>query len=83
MYILLIKDNCERCDWVKKHIPDGLNIRFIDAKSVDGMSYLAYYEKYDEKTTFPVFITGEEAIEGTIEIRKKMQEIKENNKRMV
>ncbi len=75
--ILITKEDCSQCDWVKERIPEGLNVKFLDSKSVDGMVQLSYYEKYDEKQSMPVFIVEDEelAIDGTIAIKNKMIEV--------
>lgn len=76
--ILITKEDCTQCDWVKERIPEGLRVEFIDSKSIDGMAQLSYYQKYDEKQPMPVFIIEDEelAIDGTINIKNKMIELR-------
>lgn len=79
--ILITKEKCENCDWVKSKIPKELEIEFIDGNTREGMAELSYYGRYDaENTIVPVFIVEDEGEDGsyigTVEIKNKMLELK-------
>lgn len=79
--ILITIENCKNCDWVKERIPEELDIEFIDGNTKEGMSHLAYHEKYNpDNVVMPIFIVEDEdlAFEGTIKIKNKMMELVKN-----
>ena len=76
--MLITIKNCKNCEWVKAKIPEGLDVEFLDGASKEGMSQLAFYEKYDpDHVVMPILIVEDEelAIEGTIDIKNKLNEL--------
>ena len=67
--ILITKQNCQKCDWVKSKIPDDADLRLLDAKSVDGMAILAYFEALSLKVPLLIDPRTETVIEGAINIK--------------
>lgn len=59
--ILITKQNCQKCDWLKAQNISFANITMVDANTIDGMSILAYYEKL-ETNKFPMLVTADEQI---------------------
>ena len=72
---LLIKNNCEKCDWLKSKISlDGIEV--INAETREGMAELAYHERL-EVNQFPILILddGETIIEIAAKIKNKIEEM--------
>ena len=71
--ILFTQPDCEKCDYVKDHMPDGVEINILDIKSVDGMAEAAYYELAGKHT--PILVADDEVVEGAIKIRKTLEKL--------
>ena len=71
--ILFTKPECQKCDYVKSKIPEGLDMRILDMTTIDGMAHAAYYELLEKHT--PILVHNDEPIEGSIKIKNKMDEI--------
>ena len=74
--ILITKDDCPNCDFVKKKIADEIDgIEVVNADEVQGKVYMAYYQIFgkmemDSKFQFPFLITEkEDVVHGTIAIK--------------
>lgn len=78
--ILLVKEKCQKCDWLKSKIPDQAKnngLKIINAEDPEGISHLAYNELIVEgkPIDFPVLIIDEEVIQGeTIKMRNRINE---------
>jgi glutaredoxin len=71
--ILFIKSGCEKCDYVKERIPDGLDLDFIDISTAEGMAEAAFYELMDKPA--PVLLVNEEPIFGGTDILSRLKEL--------
>ena len=72
--ILFTQPNCQKCDWVKERIPDGLDVKIMDLKSPEGMAEAAFYELIGKPT--PILIVDEEEVVlGAAKIKKRLEEI--------
>lgn len=71
--LLFTKPECQKCDYVKEKIPEGLDVKIIDMTTVDGMASAAYYELLERNT--PILVHNDEPVEGAIKIKNKMDEI--------
>ena len=72
---LLIKNNCQKCDWLKSKV-DINKIEVINAESKEGMALLAYYERL-EVNQFPLLFLEDEdetTITKTVKIKKIIEE---------
>jgi len=69
--LLFTKPDCQKCEYVKERLPDGLDIKIIDATSVDGMAEAAFYELLDKPT--PVLVIDGEVITGAINILNRLR----------
>jgi len=74
--ILITKDDCQRCDFVKEKIGERLReLEIVNADDVEGKVYMSYYQIYgtmeqDDQIQFPFLITvDEDVIHGTIAIK--------------
>lgn len=79
--IIISKNLCEDCEYVKANIPKGLDVRIIDGTTREGMAQLTMYERFDgENTIVPVLIVEDEGEDegsyvGRDEIVEKMKEL--------
>ena len=71
--LLFTKPDCEKCDYVKDRIPDGLNVQIMDMTTTDGMANAAYYELLEKYA--PILVVGDEVVEGAIKIKNKMKKL--------
>ena len=74
--ILITKDDCPNCDFVKKKVGDEIDgVEVVSADDVQGKVYMAYYQIYgkmemSDKVQFPFLITEkEDVVHGTIAIK--------------
>lgn len=68
--ILFTKDNCGKCDHVKERMPKDIDIRTINADTVDGLAMAAFYEILEK--VFPVLVVDGEIVEGAIPILDRL-----------
>lgn len=76
--ILFSLENCERCEYVKKHLPDGIDIEIktyphdIKEWSVEQLAEAAYFEVYaDLQKTAPILLLPDgKKLTSVIEIKK-------------
>ena len=77
--MLITKENCDKCDWVKERIPEGLKdtLEIFDYNDVEVTPFLAYYEKIQDNQPMPILIVDDEelALDSTIKIKNKMIEL--------
>ena len=71
--ILFTKPGCQKCDYVKGKIPEGLDIKIMDMSEPEGMAHAAYYELIEKNV--PILVHNDVAVEGAIKIKNKMDEI--------
>ena len=64
--ILFTKPDCQKCDYIKKGIPEDVKIRIIDMTTTDGLAEAAYYEILEKN--LPILVADEEVVEGAINI---------------
>lgn len=72
---LFTKNNCEKCEFVKERIPEGLEVRFINVEeNEDNLAEGAFYEVLDKG--FPVLVVDDERVcEGAAPTVKKLKEL--------
>jgi len=74
-HILLTKQNCQKCDWLKSQIPQNDGVDFMDPETPEGMALLAFHEKFDTKTLFPLLITVDgRVVEGALPAKRTLRE---------
>ena len=71
--LLFTKPECEKCDYVKEKIPEGMDIQIMDMTTTDGMAHAAYHEILEKYT--PILVVGDEVVEGAIKIKNKMKKV--------
>jgi deoxyxylulose-5-phosphate synthase len=71
--LLFTKPDCQKCDYVKERIPDGLEVSLIDASTAEGMAEAAFYELMEKPT--PILVVDDEPITGAINILNRLKEI--------
>ncbi|MBI5001148.1 MAG: hypothetical protein HZB92_06445 [Euryarchaeota archaeon] len=71
--ILFTKKDCQKCDYVKGKIPEGLELRVLDMESVEGTAEAAYYELIGKNT--PILVVDGEVVESAIDIKNRMAEL--------
>jgi len=74
--ILITKDDCQLCDFVKEKIGDRIEeLETVNAEDVDGKVYMSYYQIHllmetNKKIQFPFLITeNEDVVHGSIAIK--------------
>ena len=70
--LLFTKPECEKCDYVKEKIPEGMAIQIMDMTTTDGMAHAAYHELLEKYT--PILVVGDEVVEGAIKIKNRMKQ---------
>jgi len=68
--LLFTKPGCQKCDWVKERIPEGVKVNVINMETADGMAEAAYYELLNKHT--PILVVDDEVFEGAIKIVEKI-----------
>jgi deoxyxylulose-5-phosphate synthase len=68
--LLFTKPGCQKCDWVKERIPEGLKVNVINMETADGMAEAAFYELLSKHT--PILVVDDEVFEGAIKIVEKI-----------
>ncbi len=71
--LLFTKPGCQKCDYLKGKIPDGLDVQIMDMTTVDGMAHGAYYELIEKD--MPILVHNDVATEGAINIKNRMLDI--------
>ena len=74
---LFTKPGCEKCDWVKKEIPEKTRERVdsFDIMTAEGLAELAYHELVGlAEKQLPILITGTGAVmTGAIRISREIK----------
>jgi deoxyxylulose-5-phosphate synthase len=69
--LLFTKPDCQKCDYVKERLPDGLIISIVDTTTAEGLAEAAYYELLNKNT--PILVVDDEVFEGAIVIMNKLK----------
>jgi glutaredoxin len=69
--LLFTKPGCQKCDYVKARIPDGLAVEVVDTSQAEGLAEAAYYELLNKPT--PVLVVDDVVVEGSINIMNKLK----------
>jgi len=73
--ILFTKPDCQKCDYVKARLPDGLNLRTVNTSEAEGLAEAAYYELLNRN--LPILVVDDEVFEGAIIILNKLKSLAE------
>lgn len=71
--ILFTKPNCQKCEYVKTHLPEGIQPRIVNTTEADGLAEAAYYELLNRN--LPILVVDDEVFEGSIVIINKLKEL--------
>jgi len=71
--LLFTKPDCQKCDWVKERLPEGVEMQILDATTTDGLAEAAFYEIIEEP--FPVLVVDEEVVTGAIQIVDRLKSL--------
>jgi glutaredoxin len=71
--ILFTKPDCQKCDYVKSHLPEGVQPRIVNTSDADGLAEAAYYELLHKN--LPILVVDDEVFEGSIIIINKLKEL--------
>jgi len=73
--ILFTKPDCQKCEYVKAHLPEGLDgrLRLVNTSEAEGLAEAAYYELLNKN--LPILVIDDEVFEGSILILNKLKEV--------
>lgn len=71
--ILFTKPDCQKCEYVKSHLPEGVQPRIVNTTEADGLAEAAYYELLSKN--LPILVVDDEVFEGSIVIINKLKEL--------
>jgi glutaredoxin len=71
--ILFTKPDCQKCEYVKSHLPEGLDMRMVNTTEAEGLAEAAYYELLNRN--LPILVVDDEVFEGSIIILNKLKEL--------
>jgi len=71
--ILFTKPDCQKCEYVKSHMPEGLDMRLVNTTEAEGLAEAAYYELLNRN--LPILVVDDEVFEGSIIILNKLKEL--------
>ena len=71
---LFTKPGCEKCDWVKANMPEGLTVASYDILSSEGLAELAWHELVGiAERELPILVTpAGKVVTGAVRIRREM-----------
>ena len=69
--LLFTKPGCQKCDYIKERLPEGLKVDIVDTSTAEGLAEAAYYELLNKPT--PILIVDDEPYEGAIVIMNKLK----------
>jgi hypothetical protein len=75
--LLFTKPGCQKCDYVKERIPEGLTVEVVDTSQAEGLAEAAYYELLNKPT--PVLVVDDEVVEGSINIMNRLKALAEQS----
>ena len=67
------KPDCQKCEYVKTHLPEGVQPRIVNTTEADGLAEAAYYELLNKN--LPILVVDDEVFEGSIVIINKLKEL--------
>jgi hypothetical protein len=71
---LFTKTGCQKCSYIKKHIPSHLEVRTYDVQTPEGLAELAYLELVPTaEKALPILVHGDKVITGAINIKREIQ----------
>ncbi|MCG7840549.1 MAG: hypothetical protein MIO87_01420 [Methanomassiliicoccales archaeon] len=73
--ILFTKPDCQKCDYIKARLPDGLDMRVVNTSEAEGLAEAAYYELLNRN--LPILVVDDEVFEGAIIILNKLKRLAE------
>jgi deoxyxylulose-5-phosphate synthase len=71
--LLFTKPNCQKCEYVKERMPEGLSVNIVDTTTAEGLAEAAYYELLNKHT--PILIVDDQIFEGAIVILSKLKSL--------
>ncbi len=71
--ILFTKPDCQKCEYVKTHLPEGVQPRIVNTTEAGGLAEAAYYELLNKN--LPILVVDDEVFEGSIVIINKLKEL--------
>lgn len=73
--VLFVKDNCQKCQWVKDKLPEDHNIKILNVEEVNGMAEAAYYELIEKlQDSLPILVINNNVIETSIKIKEALKQ---------
>lgn len=71
---LFTKPGCDKCDYVKKFIPDKNDVKTYNITTPEGLAELAFYELVTvAEKELPILLKDGQAYTGAINVRKVLQ----------
>ncbi len=74
--LLFTKPGCQKCDYIKERLPNGLKVNFVDTSTAEGLAEAAYYEILGKHT--PILVVDDQVTEGAINIMARLNELAGN-----
>jgi deoxyxylulose-5-phosphate synthase len=74
--LLFTKPGCQKCDYIKERLPNGLKVNFVDTSTAEGLAEAAYYEILGKHT--PILVVDDQVTEGAINIMSRLNELAGN-----
>ena len=71
--LLFTKPDCQKCDYVKERMPEGLEIDYVDTSTPEGLAEAAYYEILGKNV--PILVVDEQVVEGAIAIMSRLNDL--------
>ncbi|QLH74711.1 MAG: hypothetical protein HPY73_04130 [Methanomassiliicoccales archaeon] len=71
--LLFTKPSCQKCEYVKERIPEGLKVNLVDTSTAEGLAEAAYYELLNKPT--PILVVDDQVYEGAIVILNKLKSL--------
>jgi hypothetical protein len=71
--LLFTKPACQKCEYVKERMPEGLKVDVVDTTTAEGLAEAAYYELLNKPT--PILVVDDEVFEGAIVIMNKLKSL--------
>jgi len=71
---LFTKPGCEKCDWVKANMPEGVAVATHDILTADGLAELAFHELVStaEKQLPILRLRDGSIVTGAVQIRREL-----------
>ena len=75
--LLFTKPDCQKCEYVKGRLPEGVDVNLVDTSTAEGLAEAAYYELLNKPT--PILVVDDQVFEGAIVILNKLKSIAGQN----